>query len=117
MKGVVPLAPKNPLFLPGRRDVRRRARDTVVVLKCVARSSARPTSNRLRVLKLNTPLIVLLAAGVVLAAAITVASAAVPSPGKYRDFKVYTESAPDPADAKRIVATMRWLNQGATALD
>ena len=33
--------------------------------------------------------------------------AASPAPAKFRDFKIYTTSAPDPADAARIVATMQ----------
>lgn len=38
-------------------------------------------------------------------------------PAKFRDFKVYTTSTPDTADAGRIVATMRLLNSGADALN
>ncbi|HEV2294749.1 MAG TPA: DUF4838 domain-containing protein [Tepidisphaeraceae bacterium] len=37
-------------------------------------------------------------------------------PAKFRDLKVYTTSAPDPADASRIVATMKLLNGGAHPL-
>ena len=33
-------------------------------------------------------------------------------PARFRDFKVYTTSAPDPADASRIVATMQLVSAG-----
>ena len=39
------------------------------------------------------------------------------APARFRDFKVYTTSAPDPADPGRIVATMRLVNAGAAALE
>jgi hypothetical protein len=38
-------------------------------------------------------------------------------PARYRDLQLYTTSAPDPADAGRVVATMRVVNRGALALD
>lgn len=39
------------------------------------------------------------------------------SPAKFRDFKIYTTSAPDPADAGRIVATVNLLNGGSSPLN
>jgi hypothetical protein len=39
------------------------------------------------------------------------------APAKFRDFKVYTTSAPAPADAKAIAATMRLLNSGPARLN
>ena len=36
------------------------------------------------------------------------------SPAKFRDFKIYATSAPDPADAGRIVATVNLLNGGSS---
>jgi hypothetical protein len=37
-------------------------------------------------------------------------------PAHYRDFKLYTSSKPDPADANKITATMRLINNGRTPL-
>lgn len=39
------------------------------------------------------------------------------APPRFRDVQFYTTSTPDPADAGRIVATMRVLNRGAAPLD
>src|SRR5688500_14638342 len=38
-------------------------------------------------------------------------------PERYRDFKVYTTSAPDPNDPARIVATMKLMNGSKTPLN
>jgi hypothetical protein len=39
------------------------------------------------------------------------------TPASFRDFKVYTTSAPHPDDATRIVATMQLVNAGRAPLD
>src|SRR5688572_2885609 len=46
-----------------------------------------------------------------------VATAWANPPASFRRFKVYTTSAPDPADPAHIVATMRLLNGSPAALD
>ena len=38
------------------------------------------------------------------------------APARYRDFKVYTTSAPDAQDASRIVMTLQFHNEGSRAL-
>ena len=37
-------------------------------------------------------------------------------PERYRDFKVYATSEPDPKDASRIVVTVQFYNEGKRAL-
>src|SRR5688500_8485005 len=37
-------------------------------------------------------------------------------PVRYRDFKVYTTSAPDPKDASHIIMTLQLHNEGSRAL-
>jgi hypothetical protein len=53
---------------------------------------------------------------ILVALLLALSSSAGAAPAKFRDFKVYTTSAPDPADLNRVVGTMRLVNAGAGPL-
>ena len=68
-------------------------------------------------LQWRTTILLLFLSAVPALAAAAPAQSGDAGPARFRDFKVYTTSAPDPADPGRIVATMRLLNAGARPLD